>query len=1118
MTRPSTLPRLVSRVLSPGAWILRQLPVWSKVALVLAVLAGPLVGSVAVAVSGARADQSATLDEQQGLPVVVALDQLALALARCSDAALEGGTYAGLPRAQAKVAVALRIAGLGPIIERRWQRLNTSIGDTVPRRGTGCAEPTAVRPVMLSLLRLITLVGDDRGLSLDPRQHSHYQQRILTDYLPRTVAGLTEVQSLLISATNTLKPAQRYEIVRASVVAGDATARLDNAVDLSARMETVPGDARLKARSRSLRAWASAQATTLQRAVDTGADAADVAHLVGDPDPGLDLLDGLVRAVARQLEHDLAVRSAAQRWAWWGPTVSTVTALTVVLYLMAALGWSMSRDLRAVRAGLSAAVEGRTSSRPRVRGRDELSSVARSVGEAQSQIATLLQELRRSVDRHESYVRHSSDVTVVTDAVGRMNYVSPSLVNVLGHDPADWTGALIVDVVVDEDRAAAELALCDLADGEPAGELRARFHHADGHDVFVTARFKDARGDDAVGGVVWNLRDVTDEENLAERLRHRAFHDDLTGLANRPLFLDRLQHLLVRCGREPLSVAIGVLDLDGFKDANDRFGHRAGDELLQQVSALLTDIVRPADTAARLGGDEFGLLLVDVELAEAERIASRVAAALGSRPLVLEGGVEVRVAASIGLTIVQAGGRSADEVLHEADIAMYDAKSTGGGKAHVFDPGMSRYDPRAVRAEVEELLADPHGISIVFQPICDLRGARVVGYEALSRFPGREHRAVDEWFRVARACGCGSALEAAALAAALRVTGRPADTYLSVNVSPATILSAEVQRVLDRDLHDVVLEITEDSQLAAGVLEAALAPLRSRGARIAVDDTGAGYANLKQLVRLRPDLIKLDRELVTAVHQHPEKRALVEALVSFSGRTGAVLCAEGVEELAELVTLAELGVGVAQGWFLARPSASFVDASAEAVRACGGAHGREGAADIAPLLALIHAAPRIEDVATALTGLRGDIGASNVTFSLVDRGALVIVNEDVWVPSDSVYLVENYPATGHALGSGDAVEIRSEDPGADPAEVRLLRELGYRSLLIVPVLNADQVAIAVIEVYSIGNRTWSDLDRAVMAQVTLAVAVTLERLDGEATDELSAEASPSAPTATVLTH
>ena len=223
---------------------------------------------------------------------------------------------------------------------------------------------------------------------------------------------------------------------------------------------------------------------------------------------------------------------------------------------------------------------------------------------------------------------------------------------------------------------------------------------------------------------------------------------------------------------------------------------------------------------------------------------------------------------------------------------------------------------------------------MVFQPIADLRDGRVTGYEALARFPGREHRRIDEWFALARDCGCGPALEAAALRAAFATSDLPADTYLSVNVSPRTLLSADVAEVLDRDLSTVVVEITEDSQLEVDLVEAAIGPLRARSALIAVDDTGAGYANLKQLVRLRPDVVKLDRELVSAVHRHPEKRALVEALVSFCRRTGAKLCAEGIEEVEELLALAELGVHLGQGWFLGRPGSTFQPVAVAAVDAC----------------------------------------------------------------------------------------------------------------------------------------------------------------------------------------
>ena len=189
-----------------------------------------------------------------------------------------------------------------------------------------------------------------------------------------------------------------------------------------------------------------------------------------------------------------------------------------------------------------------------------------------------------------------------------------------------------------------------------------------------------------------------------------------------------------------------------------------------------------------------------------------------------------------------------------------------------------------------------------------------------------------------------------------------------MNVSPEALQSPEVQSALAGDLTGLVIEITEHNELDGEQLLKAVAPLRARGAWIAVDDTGAGYANLQQLVRLRPDIVKLDRELVNDVHRHPEKRALVEALVSFCRRTGAELCAEGIEVVEELVTLADLGVGLGQGWLRAGHP-GFGEASAQARAVTGGQTFGAGPDDLSPVPARIEASPVLFDLGGAVRAL-----------------------------------------------------------------------------------------------------------------------------------------------------
>jgi len=1089
------------RVLAPGSWVLRRVPVWGKVGLVAAVLAGPLTFSLSVAASNAREAETSTRMELAALPAVVTINELALVLGRCTDARLEGRGEWDIRPALQRVSRALGEAEVTPEARAEWSDLRTRLLAAQDTYGTTCRLTDSLHGELVALVDLTNLIGDDGRLSLDPRQRTYYTQMALTVYLPRLITGTVELHRLVAAETPT-DALQQDEVERASFTARNAAELLRATLDRATRDDVTAEDRAVLAEADELVRLTAAQTTGL-RDLGTQAGLGAGGSERADSEAVLAGADRLLTTLSGQLRALLEERVGEQRDRWMRPALLSLVSILLVIYLMVALGWSMSRDLAGLRRGLADAVLGRVQA-PRATGRDELASVSRAVGEAQRQIAALLAEVRRSAARHEAFVSESSDVTVVTDATGRLSYVSPSLLHLLGFLPEAWRGRVLYDMAVEEDRRAVESAVQELAGGGTTGEVRARFRHADGRLRIVAARFRDARGDTAVDGLVWNLRDITEEQVLADQLHHRAFHDELTGLANRALFLDRLQQALDRSARTGAGIAVCVLDLDAFKPVNDDHGHLVGDDLLRTVAERFRAAVRPGDTVARLGGDEFGVLLEDVLPNRAEAVAARFVDSL-RRP-VLALGQALTVSVSGGVAVAAGGGRTADQLMHEADMAMYHVKTRGGGRLVAFEPEMLRTDPRSVGLEVLDLLADPAGILVEHQPICSLADGRVVGFEALARFPGREHRGVHEWFQLARDSGCGPALEAAALRAAFAQHGRPPGTYLSLNASPSTLLSPEVQAVLDRDLRDVVIEVTEDARIDADLLDAAVSPLRRRGARIAVDDTGAGYANLQQLVRLRPDIIKLDRELVASIDMHPEKRALVEALVSFCHRTGATLCAEGIERVEELVTLVDLGVDVGQGWFLARPGTGHPLITQDAERALGVAF---AGSDLAPVFARLSAALDEVDLARALLGVVPDLEADDVVFSVVRGREGVVVSREGWDHSYNVYVLDDYPATMHALQSGDMVAIRVDDPAADVAEVRLLREMGYGALLIVPLVSTGE-PLGFFEVYCRAERSWSVHQVAIARQVAGAATEALRRIVLSRSVETGVPALPAA--------
>lgn len=597
------------------------------------------------------------------------------------------------------------------------------------------------------------------------------------------------------------------------------------------------------------------------------------------------------------------------------------------------------------------------------------------------------------------------------------------------------------------------------------------------------------RTDGRVVGRVRRFRDVTADRRLRADLERQAFTDQLTGLPNRARFMSDLQLALGTWVGQRGRLAVCLLDLDGFKFVNDALGHRAGDRLLQVVSGRLASLVPRGATVARLGGDEFGVVLPGRAAGDVAALCQLAVDAM-SRPVELFEG-PAKVGASAGWASLGPGSPAervdAERLLHHADVAMYRAKETGRGRVVAWSEDMRREDPHAGREEVEALLADPSGIVVVYQPICDLRTGRAVGFEALSRFPGREHRTVPEWFVLARRVGLGDVLEARAVELALQVRLGP-DQHLAVNLSPRALRTEEVRAVLDRDLSGVVVEVTEESDLATDAMVAATDWLRVRGARIAMDDTGEGFAGLRRLVHLRPDLVKLDRTLVSDVHQHPDKAALVEALVAFCRRTGAELCAEGVETVEELWALRDLHVTLCQGWLAGRPSPLPVPPHHSFVAACHGVRTARG--DVGPAVRMLAAAGSLYDLSQALEESVVALDVDGVAWSDVRGDVLVSLHSLDGVPAGT-YRIADYPATQAALGTGRMIPVDVDDPAADPQEVRLLLEVGYHGVLLVPVPGRDGTSASLLELYSRRRRSWhrDDLDLVQSIVDALAHAV-----------------------------
>jgi diguanylate cyclase (GGDEF)-like protein/PAS domain S-box-containing protein len=559
--------------------------------------------------------------------------------------------------------------------------------------------------------------------------------------------------------------------------------------------------------------------------------------------------------------------------------------------------------------------------------------------------AVALQRLaQEGHDRLRSIVQNASDLIAIVRPDGTVNTLSGSVEAVFGADWKAAQGRSLFEHVHADDVPRVRAFLRAVAN-KPTGasqEIEWRMRYADESWRHVSAVATNLVDDPKVAGIVVTARDVEDRKAFEEQLRHRAFHDPLTALANRALFYDRIEHALTRG-----QIAILYLDLDDFKEVNDRFGHAVGDIVLVTAAERLRAGVRSADTPARLGGDEFGVLLEGiVGPNEAVLSAERALAAL-CHPIVADGET-ITLTVSVGIAISDPDAGDVDDLLRCADLAMYTAKRNGKRRFELYQPDLEPPDLSAVptraawlqsrdaqREQIVSLLERDDSLAIVFQPIMDLRTGRIAGYEALSRFTDSPQRPPSAWFAQAHRSGLGYELEAKALAAALAVPGRHEGTYLTVNLSPSALTSDVVASVLPERMADLVVEVTENELISEDPkVAAALDTVRCRGARLAVDDAGSGYAGLTQVMRLAPDIIKLDRTLVTGVATDPVKAALIESFVRYARASHSAVCAEGIEDVADLGRLADLDVAYGQGYGIGRPGPPWVVPSEQAAETC----------------------------------------------------------------------------------------------------------------------------------------------------------------------------------------
>ncbi len=445
------------------------------------------------------------------------------------------------------------------------------------------------------------------------------------------------------------------------------------------------------------------------------------------------------------------------------------------------------------------------------------------------------------------------------------------------------------------------------------------------------------------GAAAQRMRSAREEQaDYAEELRHRTLHDALTGLPNRMLVLDRLTHALHRARRTGSGVGVLFLDLDEFKVVNDSLGHDRGDELLVEMGRRLTSVLRAGDTAARLGGDEFVVVCEDLdpadENAEMALVVERVAAAL--REPFRIAGRDIMCTASMGIAVAAADHDQPEQLLRDADMAMYRAKRRGRGRVDVFDDDLRTRALHRMQTELSLRRAVAEGeLSLQYQPVVDVTTGRMVGVESLVRWvhPERGLVAPEEFLPVAEASGLVVPLGRWVLTEACRqaaVWQKEAEAghpfWLAVNVSlqeltEGTFAQAVATAVAEAgvDPGRLRLEITERAMLEVARLTATeLARLDEQGVMIGLDDFGTGYSSLALLRRFPVRFLKIDQTFVTGLDENRGDEAIVEAVLGLGRSLGLEVVAEGIETPGQLSQVARLGCRLGQGFHLARPQAA----------------------------------------------------------------------------------------------------------------------------------------------------------------------------------------------------
>jgi diguanylate cyclase (GGDEF)-like protein/PAS domain S-box-containing protein len=568
-----------------------------------------------------------------------------------------------------------------------------------------------------------------------------------------------------------------------------------------------------------------------------------------------------------------------------------------------------------------------------------------------------LQRVRRQLaDRDELFqliTENAADMIAVVDSAGNRLYNSPAYSKVLGYSEEELSTSSAVDQIHPSDRERVLQAAAKARASGRGQRLEYRMRHKNGvWRILESTASLIENGNRSLDRLVIVNRDITERKRAEEMLEHRALHDILTELPNRALFVDRLQHSLIRARRHSdYTFVVLFIDIDGFKVLNDSLGHAAGDELLIQVAKRLTACFRETDTVsrsatamnstvtndslARLGGDEFTVLLDDVsEASDAIRVARRILDKI-ALPFTI-GGQQIVISASIGIAASSNSYEGADDLLRDAEIAMYRAKQAGKARCEVFDPAMHSSAVRRLKLETDLRRGLDQGeLLVYYQPILSLESGKIIGFESLSRWktvqgmvsPAEFIPVADETGLILpmnRALYLESCQQLQTWQSKLNCT--PPLT-ISLNITPRQFaqpdLAKEIGEMLTKsgvEPSRVNLEITET--IAMGDADHAfsvLSDLKALGVRLSIDDFGTGYSSLSRLPRFPIDALKIDRVFISQMSTDHDNHEIVRLIISLAHSLGLKVVAEGTETQDEVNELKHLKCEMVQGFLYSPP-------------------------------------------------------------------------------------------------------------------------------------------------------------------------------------------------------